>query len=93
MYAGEVFESGSTTMIFSDPKHPYTRGLIDAFSATGKPQYIPGLVPSLHRVFTGCAFAERCRLADTVCRTVAPQLRSLEDGRLVACHKAEEPAK
>lgn len=91
MYAGEVFESGPADLILSDPQHPYTIGLIAAFTASARPQYIPGVVPSLRRVFAGCSFADRCKLADTVCRTVAPELRKLKDGRVVACHKAQEP--
>jgi oligopeptide/dipeptide ABC transporter ATP-binding protein len=90
MYAGEVFESGPTKQIVSQPRHPYTRGLIDAFNAIERPRYIPGAVPSLRRSFQGCAFADRCELADTICRNVPPPLRPLSDGRLVACHKAEE---
>ena len=91
MYAGEVFESGPSSLILTYPRHPYTRGLIAAFDATGKPEYIPGRVPSLRRVFTGCAFADRCKLADTFCHTTPPPLRILGDGRRVACHKAEDP--
>lgn len=88
MYAGEVFESGSAELILSQPTHPYTRGLVAAYEATGTPRYIPGLVPSLRRVFTGCAFADRCQLADALCRSTPPPLRMLKDGRRVACHKA-----
>jgi oligopeptide/dipeptide ABC transporter ATP-binding protein len=89
MYAGEVVESGRMTPILTDPKHPYSRGLIASFAASDKPHYVPGRVPSLRRVFHGCAFADRCPLADDVCRESRPALRRLPDGRLVACHKAE----
>jgi oligopeptide/dipeptide ABC transporter ATP-binding protein len=92
MYAGEVVESGSMATILTAPRHPYTRGLIASFAASGKPQYIPGRVPSLRRVFQGCSFVDRCPLADDVCRQIRPELRRLSDGRLVACHKAEEDA-
>jgi oligopeptide/dipeptide ABC transporter ATP-binding protein len=90
MYAGEVVESGPMATILATPRHPYTRRLIASFAASGKPHYIPGRVPSLRRVFQGCSFVDRCPLADEVCHEIRPELRRLPDGRLVACHKAEE---
>jgi len=90
MYAGEVVESGALENILSNPHHPYTAGLIEAFMATDKPHYIPGHVPTLRRTFIGCSFADRCPLANETCRTIRPELRQLADARLVACHRAEQ---
>ncbi len=97
MYAGEVVESGDVNQIFSDPRHPYTRGLLDCVPAPGvtKPGEllgtIPGVVPSLVGDMQGCAFRERCPLAVDACRSDVP-LHEIGPGRACRCVFAMEPA-
>ena len=92
MYAGTIVETGSVRQIFSSPKHPYTRALleslpdIDAARTTRLPS-IPGQPPDLARLSDGCPFFERCsqRIPET-CTTREPSPTAIEPGRLVRCH-------
>lgn len=78
MYAGEIVESGSTTDIFRNPRHPYTRALLAASpSAARQPDRlttIPGQVPSLADMPSGCRFADRCSFSANMCRAGHPEL-------------------
>lgn len=90
MYAGEIVETGSATEIFAQPRHPYTRGLLDCIPVPGKTRRgehlgsIPGIVPSLIGQMQGCAFANRCPYASQPCSQVVPE-RELAPGRRVRC--------
>ncbi len=96
MYAGRIIEQGTSDQILDNPLHPYTRGLIGCIPVLGREAgdaaslpplaEIPGIVPPLHLLGDGCAFAERCALADDYCRAVRPPLE--EKGHPVACHHA-----
>ena len=97
MYLGRVVELGPTAAIYGDPKHPYTRALIEAVprleggAATFRP--IAGEIPSPLAPPPGCAFHPRCPMAQLPepCRTERPELRALADGsRRAACHFAEQ---
>ena len=84
MYAGRVVETGPLTEVFEHPRHPYTRGLVNALPRNGfRP--IPGMPPELTALPTGCAFAPRCPHAADDC-AVRPGL-TLHNGRHVACHR------
>lgn len=67
MYAGEVVEIGPTSEVIRDPRHPYTRALLESLPSrhmsvgANRLASIPGLVPDLRKRPSGCAFAERCR--------------------------------
>ena len=88
MYAGKIVEHGSVDDVLDAPLHPYTRGLIESVpsrGAPGKPLHqIPGAMPSLLALPSGCAFRGRCARADSAC-TAEPALESAGDGRQVRC--------
>jgi peptide/nickel transport system ATP-binding protein len=86
MYAGNVVEEGSTRHIFGNPKHPYTRALMESVPKLtgGKlPQGIDGIVPDYTRPPTGCRFHPRCPHVREACKRDQP-LRELGDGHRAA---------
>jgi len=92
MYASRVVEKGSVQQLFSNPLHPYTRGLLKSIPRLGSPKerlhVIDGNVPSAINLPEGCRFAGRCPLADAHCRHFQPDLVSYESGHETACWKA-----
>lgn len=91
MYAGKIVESGPTRAIVSDPRHPYTRGLIKALPESGdrgtRLNQIPGVMPSLTNIPEGCAFHPRCDMIANACGIDIPALAEKENDRWVACHR------
>lgn len=88
MYAGEVAECGDAREMVHAPLHPYTRLLHAAtpeIGGSGPIVSIPGVPPRLDRPFGGCAFADRCDVADASCAAAPLPLRSHGAGRLVRC--------
>ncbi len=89
MYAGRVVEEGPTADVLRAPRHPYTRGLLDSLPSIAEPgqelRQIPGSMPSLIDLPSGCAFAPRCTYADAGC-SIMPELRR-NAARGVRCHK------
>ncbi|MFI0445450.1 ABC transporter ATP-binding protein [Actinomadura sp. 6N118] len=97
MYAGRVVETGPVKEVFADPRHPYTRGLLESVPAkVGRGEElhsIKGGPPELHAIPVGCAFQARCPMVADVCRTDRPDLAETAPGRAAACHFAtKEPA-
>jgi oligopeptide/dipeptide ABC transporter ATP-binding protein len=93
-YAGEIVERGPVRDIFHDPRHPYTKALLNCDPAriaetSRQLPTIPGDVPSLERLPAGCVFADRCPLATPECRAAHPELRSFASDRAVRCIRAE----
>ncbi len=94
MYAGQVVESGPVRDVLSQPRHPYTQGLLAAVPRLDAPQGaslrdIPGTVPSPGNWPSGCAFAPRCDAADDRCLCEPPP-ETLRDGRLYRCWPNDE---
>ncbi|MEM2922726.1 MAG: ABC transporter ATP-binding protein, partial [Candidatus Bathyarchaeia archaeon] len=92
MYAGDIVEFGDVYELFSNPLHPYTRGLLacipSRFKDEGLLTSIPGVVPDLRAPFKGCRFAPRCPNAVPVCHQKRPTLRSVSPKHIVACDVA-----
>lgn len=91
MYAGRAVEVGSVETIFSNPKHPYTRGLLASVPRLdADPDVeltaVPGLPPDLAALPAGCPFQTRCELVESRCTRDEPPLRSVGAGRAAACH-------
>jgi peptide/nickel transport system ATP-binding protein len=100
MYAGEVVETAPVAELFAHPSHPYTQGLLNCIPVRGKTKpgshlaAIPGVVPSLVGEVAGCAFRNRCTLAQDVCAQTIPNIRA-RDGHFARCnavHPQAEPA-
>lgn len=86
LYGGKIVESGPTTSVLLDPRHPYTRGLVRSFpnmTTTKDLQGIPGTYSDSEK---GCPFEPRCTQRIAACKERFPELREA-DGRLVACHR------
>ena len=87
MYAGSVVEEANTTELFSNPKHPYTRALLESvpkLTGTNLPQGIDGFVPDYTKPPSGCRFHPRCSQAIQACQTLPPLLE-VARGHKVAC--------
>jgi peptide/nickel transport system ATP-binding protein len=88
MYAGKVVESGATNAVLENPRHPYTRGLIDSAPAHNmrgaQIKQITGTTPSLLNLGPGCAFRSRCDHANEIC-SQDPVL-SIQGGHTFRCH-------
>ena len=80
MYAGRLIEEGPTAAVLRSPRHHYTKGLLNSLPANATPGrdlvQIPGAMPSLLALPTGCAFAPRCGWADRVCGTAPDVTRN-----------------
>ena len=93
-YAGKMVEEGKVSDVFANPRHPYTRGLLDSApnpGDTGRLRAIEGAVPNPLDLPPGCAFAERCPLAAEICRTTAPEPANTGTG-VSRCHRWKEVA-
>lgn len=93
MYGGRIQEISPIEDIFADPRHPYTRGLLRSLPRPEEEkkerlEAIPGMVPSLHHLPTGCKFCTRCELKEEQCEIEEPELREILPGRFVRCHLA-----
>ena len=89
MYAGNLVEAGTIQAIFKDPKHPYTKGLLDAIPKLGSRERrlrgIEGAIPSLLNPPKGCRFHPRCEKATKACRETNPRQVEVETGHYVSC--------
>lgn len=91
MYAGKVVEKAEVKELYSNPKHPYTWGLMDSMpSLNDTPKQplstIDGIPPDLRLVGQGCNFRQRCKYARQCCQDVEPEMVEISDGHFVACH-------
>ena len=79
MYGGKMVEFGTSSEIYHDPKHPYTKGLLDSIPTLRKEKkikFIPGSPPDLSAPQTGCRFFNRCPDAMEKCKTVPPKIKT-----------------
>ncbi len=92
MYAGGIVETGPVRDIFYEPRHPYTRGLLESMPRLDAPgqerlHVIPGHPPDAQTLPEGCAFYERCGVRLPHCAHAHPPLRALGRRRAMACHR------
>jgi len=100
MYAGRKVEEADVGPLFANPRHPYTRGLLASVptlasvageeAAKDRLAEIPGIVPALHSLPEGCAFAPRCPHANDKCRAERPPYEEKRAGHWAACWQSDE---
>ncbi|MEP3482320.1 MAG: ABC transporter ATP-binding protein [Fuerstiella sp.] len=92
MYAGQVVEQASVQKLFHDPAHPYTKALLESIPRSGRKQKgkrlatIPGIVPALFDMPSGCRFADRCDFRQDRCVAELPEIQTIEEQHLARCH-------
>ncbi len=93
-YAGRIVEEGYATDVLSDPRHPYTLGLLRASPqlVRGKLAPIPGSVPSPLALPPGCAFEPRCDFRRPECAVAMPDLRVAGPAHRARCVLIDDPA-
>lgn len=96
MYGGKIQEVGDVFSIFKDPKHPYTRGLLQSLpdpynDSQGELKAIPGIIPHILELPKGCKFCTRCTEVMDICWETEPELLEIAPGRSVRCHLISMP--
>jgi oligopeptide/dipeptide ABC transporter ATP-binding protein len=99
MYAGRKVEEAPADVLFDQPGHPYTKGLLGSIphldtaaqsdTRRARLNEIKGMVPSLFNLPRGCSFAPRCGFATDHCRAEAPTLEEQRPGHFIACWHAD----
>jgi len=93
MYAGLILETAPVMEIYSNPVHPYTRGLLACIPRIGEHRKrlvpIEGSVPKPGAVNEGCSFLERCDESFAPCRGEVPPLKELQPGHWVRCWQVQ----
>jgi oligopeptide/dipeptide ABC transporter ATP-binding protein len=99
MYTGRLVETGPTERVLAQPLHPYTLGLMEAIVDLDDPvaslHPIPGALPDVTRLPSGCTFHPRCPFASAECLVERPPLETfgaVEDDRATACWHADQLA-
>lgn len=92
MYAGNTVEFTDTKTLYSNPRHPYTWGLLDSMpklsdESKGELKTIPGTPPDLRLTGECCNFYNRCPYVTEACTQSVPPLVEVEPGHFVACHR------
>ncbi|GAB6878703.1 ABC transporter ATP-binding protein [Halorubrum gandharaense] len=94
VYGGRIVEIADAETIITNPRHPYTLGLRNAFPDISDEDKdlisIPGTPPDLVDPDEGCRFAPRCPFAEEECWEVTPEPQEYGDGHKVECHRADE---
>ncbi|MDR2986663.1 MAG: ABC transporter ATP-binding protein, partial [Nocardiopsaceae bacterium] len=96
LYAGRVVETGAASEIFRRPRHPYTHGLLGCVPRVGatkranRLESIPGSLPVLGSLVSGCQFSPRCVLADDACRQEEPELVPVGGTEMSRCLRAAQ---
>ena len=87
MYTGRIVEASDTKTLFKNPKHPYTKALIEAlpYSKDKKLKNIKGAPSPITEIITGCEFHKRCDYKEEICETKIFKLCQQEDNSKVAC--------
>jgi oligopeptide/dipeptide ABC transporter ATP-binding protein len=90
MYAGKIMETADTITLFSEPRHPYTIGLMNSIPHADKEQGklipIEGNPPNLSNPPIGCPFEPRCQFSEAICKTTGAELVEISSGHFSRCH-------
>jgi peptide/nickel transport system ATP-binding protein len=97
MYAGRIVEEGTARELIRSPRHPYTRALLKsrahgALARGTRLETIGGAPPDLSALPPGCAFAERCALANDMCRAAQPAAVELAPNHRARCIRTDAAA-
>ena len=89
MYSGIVLEQGEIDTVLHQHLSPYTEALLKCFEIgqSDRMSFIPGTAPDLKVLAPGCPFAPRCSYVMDICKVEVPEMQSIEQNHLVACHK------
>lgn len=95
MYGGHIIEYGRIQAVFSEPKHPYTKGLLGSLPSPdggGKTRLtaIPGQAASAHNLPSGCAFHPRCEFCKGRCKEGQPEMFQISGDHYTACYQYAE---
>lgn len=97
MYAGELVETGDVYEIFENPKHPYTKLLMQALprktKAESRLKTISGSVPRITEIKNECRFSNRCPYAEEICHTQVPPVVQVADDHMCRCHLLRKEVK
>jgi peptide/nickel transport system ATP-binding protein len=98
LYAGELVEEGPASVVFDQPNHPYTVGLLRCIPRRGQRKdhgrldAIPGFLPAPGQEIKGCIFAERCALVIDECRAVQPPAFNVGADHTARCYRHQDAA-